>query len=494
MPGSLLLDKENLYSYKEYKASGNSGIAIETFTGNQKQRNINGYVMERGVPTYKFKTPKGYSMAEIQQIIKTPRSGNIMRVVGTQEDAGTYTPQGPIKQEGANFLPPTDPFYLDPMDLEEEELLRRLNEVQQDEPQVEYIQPNVDQDMRRAPYEYDYDGENDGFFGPEDVQTVFNNQKVYDTNDYTSTLPDKSTDAISYAIPGQSTTEPDSQYESSQYENGPYAFTPENGMIPYEENGATADLFNQIYNEYLLAQMIQEHHEAVSQDNIRPLPLTDPIPKPALPKDIFPDLKSDDKQYINIAEDYKKGIKNVTKIKLQTYLEQMKKEMKMKNQLGRKRKNLATAQSSKLYKPPDSYPLLPTPSPTDSGSSSGGSLPSYKSNVTQAPSYKSPMSSRSSKSKKSSLSSKSTKTSKASSRRTSKNSTSSSNSSKSSKSSKLRTPPPHYMFAVSSQERQSALRRRREIEQAERDRRAREERDGYVTEDKGKRRRTKKKE
>lgn len=81
LPGSIRLKPQNLYKAKIYQNSGTHGILKTEYKRHIKERNINGYVMERGVPTYKFKYPKMYTESQLKEIKKTPLGGSIMRVV-----------------------------------------------------------------------------------------------------------------------------------------------------------------------------------------------------------------------------------------------------------------------------------------------------------------------------------------------------------------------------------------------------------------------------
>ena len=80
-PGSIRIKPQNLYKAKIYSNSGTHGILKTQYTKHVKERNVNGYVMERGVSTFKFKTPKMYTQSQLKEIEKTPRSGSLMRVV-----------------------------------------------------------------------------------------------------------------------------------------------------------------------------------------------------------------------------------------------------------------------------------------------------------------------------------------------------------------------------------------------------------------------------
>ena len=87
LPGSRAVSAKTLYRANVYKNKGTHGIAKVTLTKHQKQRSINGYVMERGKNTFAFKLPKGFSTKQLIEISRTPRSGSIMRVVQqTTED------------------------------------------------------------------------------------------------------------------------------------------------------------------------------------------------------------------------------------------------------------------------------------------------------------------------------------------------------------------------------------------------------------------------
>jgi hypothetical protein len=82
------LNPQNLYKSNIYKNVGTHGIEKITFRSNVKQRSINGYTMERGKAAYTFKMPRGFSVRQLQEIQRTPRSGSVMRVVQQVNDEG----------------------------------------------------------------------------------------------------------------------------------------------------------------------------------------------------------------------------------------------------------------------------------------------------------------------------------------------------------------------------------------------------------------------
>lgn len=110
LPGSASVQAaKHQYYYQIAGPSGRHGIDNVQYTTPVKTRSINGYVMERGVPTYKFNNVKGFTARDIREISRTPRSGLVMRVVGAQGD--TAPPYGLKKSPtvGRNMETQTNP-------------------------------------------------------------------------------------------------------------------------------------------------------------------------------------------------------------------------------------------------------------------------------------------------------------------------------------------------------------------------------------------------
>lgn len=132
-PGSVRVNPKNLYKYRVYKNSGTKGTAGVTYLRHVKERNINGYVMERGVPTYKMKAPRGFTMNQLKEIKRTPLGGSIIRVVEVEntEDYPTFfngnagAPANPAANDMDN------PMNIDPpnMDLARRRAPRNENQL-----------------------------------------------------------------------------------------------------------------------------------------------------------------------------------------------------------------------------------------------------------------------------------------------------------------------------------------------------------------------------
>lgn len=80
-PGSIRMGRKNLYRANIYRPAGTHGIGTIRFEKMEKTRNVSGYTMERGEPTYKFKQPRGFSVRELRDAQKTPLGGSVVRVV-----------------------------------------------------------------------------------------------------------------------------------------------------------------------------------------------------------------------------------------------------------------------------------------------------------------------------------------------------------------------------------------------------------------------------
>jgi hypothetical protein len=113
LPGSRGVSTKNLYRANVYQNKGTHGIATVSLQRHVKERNINGYVMERGKNTYAYKLPKGFSTRELAEIGRTPRSGSIMRVVQQINEAEQpldYNSMNQQQPQGDQPPPPNQDF------------------------------------------------------------------------------------------------------------------------------------------------------------------------------------------------------------------------------------------------------------------------------------------------------------------------------------------------------------------------------------------------
>lgn len=118
VPGSKRLNPQNLYKSNIYKNVGTHGIEKISMYHHDKQRSINGYTMERGKAAYNFKMPKGFSVRQLQQIQRTPRSGSVMRVIQQLNEEGdppTYNtvPTPPNEDFAARRAPVDNNMMMD---------------------------------------------------------------------------------------------------------------------------------------------------------------------------------------------------------------------------------------------------------------------------------------------------------------------------------------------------------------------------------------------
>lgn len=105
LPGNYRFKKQ--YKANLFKAAGTHEITNIRFASSKKVRNINGYTMQNGKSTYEFKRPKGYTVKELKMIDRTPRSGSIMRVVGSENSQ--YDDVQPYGPRPTTVIPPSLP-------------------------------------------------------------------------------------------------------------------------------------------------------------------------------------------------------------------------------------------------------------------------------------------------------------------------------------------------------------------------------------------------
>lgn len=115
LAGSRGVSTKNLYRANIYANKGTHGISKISLKRHEKERNVNGYVMERGKSTYVYKVPKGFTTKQLLEISRVPRSGSVMRVVQQLNEETLFDPsaQNEVANAAAgdgNEMPPNMDF------------------------------------------------------------------------------------------------------------------------------------------------------------------------------------------------------------------------------------------------------------------------------------------------------------------------------------------------------------------------------------------------
>ena len=90
VPGSLQFKRQGRYTLND--GGGTYGMSNIRFQKQMKHISSGGYTVQRGPSTQYFKVPRGQSVRALRIAQQIPRSGSIMRVVGT-ENAEEQVPQ-----------------------------------------------------------------------------------------------------------------------------------------------------------------------------------------------------------------------------------------------------------------------------------------------------------------------------------------------------------------------------------------------------------------